>query len=285
MFIINGQSYDKVSVGVLIKYNFAKFRKKISMNITFLGTGTSQGVPVIGCTCEVCKSDSLHDKRLRSSITIEKDGWRVVIDCGPDFRQQMLRADICSIDAILMTHGHKDHLGGLDDVRAFNYIHRQPVQVYASTNVQRIIKMEFSYAFEKKPYPGVPAIVLHKLTNKPFRVNGHEIIPIRALHYQNNQFVFGFRIDDFTYITDAVHISEKEKQKIRGSRIIVLNALRQQKHYSHFNLEEALTLMDEFKPEQGYLTHISHQMGLYHYINPQLPDYVKLAYDGLTLTF
>jgi phosphoribosyl 1,2-cyclic phosphate phosphodiesterase len=255
------------------------------MKITFLGTGTSQGVPVIACDCEVCSSGDFHDKRLRTSISVEKDGWRFIIDCGPDFRQQMLRENIRSIDAILVTHGHKDHLGGLDDVRAFNYINRSPAQVYASPKVQRIIKMEFSYAFEKNPYPGVPEIVLNTLTNKPFEINGQKIIPIKALHYKPDKYVFGFRIDDFTYITDAINISEKEKRKIRGSRIIVLNALRKQKHYSHFNLAEALALMEEFQPEQGYLTHVSHQMGKYSEVNPELPQNVKLAYDGLTLTF
>ena len=254
------------------------------MTITFLGTGTSQGVPVIACDCGVCKSSDAHDKRLRSSISIEKDGWRIIIDCGPDFRQQMLREDIRSIDAILVTHGHKDHLGGLDDVRAFNYINRRPAQVYASGKVQRIIKLEFSYAFEKNPYPGVPEIVLHPLTNKPFFINEQKIIPVKALHYGIDQFVFGFRIDDFTYITDAVNISEKEKDKIRGSKIIVLNALRKQKHYSHFNLEEALALMQELKPEHGYLTHISHQMGKYADVSKELPGFVRFAYDGLTLT-
>jgi phosphoribosyl 1,2-cyclic phosphate phosphodiesterase len=254
------------------------------MKITFLGTGTSQGVPVIACECAVCRSADTHDKRLRSSISIEKDDWRFIVDCGPDFRQQMLREDIRSIDAILITHGHKDHLGGLDDVRAFNYINRRPAQVYASRDVQRIIKMEFSYAFEKDPYPGVPEIVLHSLVNKPFFIREQKIVPIRALHYNNNKFVFGFRLDDFTYITDAVNITKKEKDKIRGSRVIVLNALRKQKHYSHFNLEEALELMHELKPEQGFLTHISHQMGAYAEVGPELPGFVKLAYDGLTVT-
>jgi len=255
------------------------------MKITFLGTGTSQGVPVIACDCVVCKSKDKRDKRLRSSIAIEKDDWRIIIDCGPDFRQQMLRQEIRSIDAILVTHGHKDHLGGLDDVRAFNYINHKPAQVYATSKVQRIIKMEFSYAFDKNPYPGVPEIILQKLTNRPFWINNQKIIPIKALHYNDDHFVFGFRMDDFTYITDAVNISEKEKDKIRGSKIIVLNALRKQKHYSHFNLEEALALMHELKPQRGYLTHISHQMGKFSDVNHELPGFVKLAYDGLKLTF
>ena len=254
------------------------------MKITFLGTGTSQGVPVIACDCKVCKSVDLRDNRLRSSISIESDNQRIIVDCGPDFRQQMLREQIRSIDAILVTHGHKDHLGGLDDVRAFNYINRRPADVYATLGVQRIVKMEFSYAFEKDPYPGVPEINLHTIYNKTFHVNGQRIIPIKARHFNNN-FVFGFRVDDFTYITDAVEISEREKKKIRGSKILVLNALRKQKHYSHFNLEEALALMDEIKPEQGYLTHISHQMGRYRDVSKELPGFVKLAFDKLSITF
>jgi phosphoribosyl 1,2-cyclic phosphate phosphodiesterase len=255
------------------------------MKIIFLGTGTSQGVPVIACDCEVCRSSDPRDRRLRSSILVEVDGLRLVVDCGPDFRQQMLRENVRSIDAILVTHGHKDHLGGLDDVRAFNYVNKRPADVYASTDVQRIIKREFSYAFKRNPYPGVPEFVLHRLTNKPFSIQQQKIIPIKALHYKADQFVFGFRINDFTYITDAVNISEKEKSKIRGSRVIVLNALRKQKHYSHFNLEEALVLLNEFKPEQGYLTHISHQMGKYESVSRELPSFVQLARDGLTLSF
>jgi phosphoribosyl 1,2-cyclic phosphate phosphodiesterase len=253
------------------------------MRIIFLGTGTSQGVPVIGCRCDVCLSNDPRDKRLRSSILIEEEGCRIVVDCGPDFRQQMLRADIRSIDAILITHGHKDHLGGLDDVRAFNYITRKPAQVYAAREVQRIIKQEFSYAFQKNPYPGVPEIDLHNLTIRPFNIGSLKIIPIKSLHYNETHFVYGFRIKDFTYITDAVKIPEREKEKIKGSRIIVLNALRKKKHYSHFNLEEALQLMDELKPEHGYLTHISHQMGKDEEVGPELPGFVSLAYDGLQI--
>jgi len=254
------------------------------MKITFLGTGTSQGVPVIACECSVCKSNDQRDKRLRSSILIESEGCRIVIDCGPDFRQQMLREDIRSIDSILITHGHKDHYGGLDDVRAFNYTLQRPMDVYASRDVQRVIRNEFSYAFEKKAYPGVPEINLHLFRNSSFDVNGLNVTPIKAFHYNNVRFVFGFRIKDFTYITDAVSISEDEKNKIKGSRVIVLNALRKKKHYSHFNLEESLALMEELKPEQGFLTHISHQMGRHEDVSHEIPDFVKVAYDGLEAT-
>ncbi len=251
------------------------------MKITFLGTGTSQGVPVVACHCHVCSSLNPFDKRLRSSILIQHDNLNVVVDCGPDFRQQMLRENVQSVDAILVTHGHKDHLGGLDDVRAFNYILQKPADVYATREVQRIIRKEFSYAFKKDPYPGVPEINLHNLLNRPFYINDQKFTPIKALHYNDTKFVFGFRIGDFTYITDAVKISDKEKGKIAGSKVIVLNALRKQKHYSHFNLEEALNLMHELGPEHGYLTHISHQMGRYDEVNPELPSFVSLAYDGL----
>lgn len=241
-------------------------------------------MPVIGCQCSVCQSTDPRDKRLRSSILVEWQGKTIVVDCGPDFRQQMLTHKVNSLDAILVTHGHRDHLGGLDEVRAYNYILGRPMEVYAEKKVQEQIRVEFSYAFEKEPYPGVPEIVLHTLVNRPFLLSGLRVIPIRATHYNDRHFVFGFRFGKFTYITDAVRISSAEKEKIRGSEVIVLNSLRKEKHYSHFNLEEALALMDEFKPARGYLTHISGQMGLYKEVSKLLPSYVKLAYDGLSFT-
>lgn len=253
------------------------------MNITFLGTGTSQGVPVIACQCDVCKSTDPRDKRLRSSILIELKNKRIVIDCGPDFRQQMLRENIRSIDAILVTHSHKDHLGGLDDVRAFNYILKKPVPVFATDEVQEEIRLEYNYAFEGNRYPGVPEIELHSFTNQPFYFGDTEIIPIQAIHYQDDQFVFGFRIQDLTYLTDVYRISEEEKEKIKGSRIVIVNALRKRKHYSHMNLDEAVSLLLELNPQKGFLTHISHQMGRYSDVETELPENIFLAWDGLTV--
>ena len=253
------------------------------MILTFLGTGTSQGVPVIGCDCSVCRSVDTRDKRLRSSVMIEIEGKRLIIDCGPDFRQQMLRENVNSIDAILITHAHKDHIGGLDDVRAFNYFNNRPTDVYAAREVQGAIKREFSYAFGKNLYPGVPEIDLHLIGNHPFEVAGKTIIPIKALHFQDH-YVFGFRIGDLTYITDAINIPDKELKKMEGSRVVVINALRKKKHYSHFNLEEAVAILERLKPEQGYLTHISHQMGLYEEVEKELPSFIHQAYDGVKVT-
>ena len=252
------------------------------MRITFLGTGTSQGVPVIACKCPVCLSNDKKDIRLRSSVLIEIDGNTFVIDTGPDFRYQMLRANVNVLDAVLITHGHKDHIGGLDDVRAFNYILKKPMDVYASKFDQDSIKREFYYAFAKFKYPGVPVINLHTINNKPFIIKNTEIIPIETLHYHVN--VYGFRIGDFTYLTDANFISKKEKQKIKGTKILVVNALRKKKHISHFTLDEAIALINEIKPEKGYLTHISHLMGLHEDVEKELPDKIKIAYDGLELT-
>jgi phosphoribosyl 1,2-cyclic phosphate phosphodiesterase len=211
---------------------------------------------------------------------VETEGKRIIIDCGPDFRQQMLRERIRSIDAILITHPHIDHIGGLDDVRAFNYILQRPAEVYASREVQKAIKREFSYAFVEDKYPGVPEINLHLIGNRQFDVSGLDIMPVKALHFQDH-FVFGFRIGDLTYITDAVAISEKEIKKIEGSKVVVINALRKKKHYSHFNLSEAVSILEKLRPEQGFLTHISHQMGRYEDVQKELPSFIKQAYDGL----
>ena len=254
------------------------------MVLTFLGTGTSQGIPVIACDCNVCRSADTRDKRLRSSVMVETEGKRIIIDCGPDFRQQMLREAIRSIDAILITHAHKDHLSGLDDVRAFNYFLQRPSDVYSSGEVQRVIKKEFSYAFVEDKYPGVPEINLHLISNRRFNISGLPVLPVKALHFKDH-YVFGYRIGDLTYITDAIAITEKEMKKIEGSRVIVINALRKKKHYSHFNLPEAVAILGRLKPEQGFLTHISHQMGSYEEMEKELPSFIRLAYDGLRVDF
>lgn len=252
------------------------------MKVTFLGTGTSQGIPVIACPCEVCQSTNPKDKRLRTSVLIEVDGKNFVVDTGPDFRQQMLRENVTKMDAVLMTHEHKDHIAGMDDVRAFNFIQRKDMEVYASERVQTAIKREFYYAFEAVKYPGVPQIKLETITNAPFEVEGVEVIPIEVMHYKLP--VFGFRIKDFTYITDANYIAEEEKEKIKGSKVLVVNALRKESHISHFTLDQALELIDELKPERAYLTHLSHQMGLHDEVEKALPEGVFVAYDTLKIS-
>lgn len=266
----------------LVRAKEVSLPEKNFMKFTFLGTGTSQGVPVIACDCKVCRSIDPRDKRLRSSLLVEIRGIRVVIDCGPDFRQQMLREKINMLDAILVTHDHKDHLGGLDDVRAFNYFNQRPTDVYAAAAVRHSIRREFPYAFRKDPYPGVPEIRLHTINHKPFTIGDVEIIPIKALHYGTSHFVYGYRIENLTYITDAVQIEEPEKDKIRGSEVVIVNALREKKHYSHFNLQEAVDLLTDLKPRQGFITHISHQMGLHEEVDRQIPEFISLAYDGLS---
>lgn len=253
------------------------------MEVTFLGTGTSQGVPLIGCKCEVCQSSDVKDKRLRSSIMISEGGKNFVIDTGPDFRQQMLREKVDSLEAVIFTHEHKDHTAGFDDIRAFNFITGKPVDVYASNNVQSAIRREFPYIFSDFKYPGIPEINLHLIENKPFTVSGVEFIPIQVMHFKLP--VFGFRIGNFTYITDANYISEEEKEKIKGSEIIVLNALRKEHHLSHFTFEEAIALMEELRPKKGYFTHISHQLGLHEKVANELPGFIEPAYDGLKINF
>ncbi len=252
------------------------------MKITFLGTGTSQGVPVISCPCEVCHSTDTKDNRLRTSVWIETEQTSVVIDTGPDFRQQMLQHKVNKLDAVVFTHGHKDHIAGLDDVRAYNYFQQKPMDIYATEETQDALRREYAYIFENASYPGVPQIDLHTIHHlTPFRVNELEITPIRVWHYKME--VLGFRINDFTYITDANYIDAEEMEKIKGSRCLVLNALRIEKHISHYTLSEALDIAATLRAEHTYFTHISHQLGLHHEVESRLPKGIKLAYDGLQL--
>lgn len=251
------------------------------MEITFLGTGTSQGVPMIACSCDVCTSDHPKDKRLRSSILIRMNGLNIVVDTTPDFRYQMLRTQVTHLDAILITHSHKDHIAGMDDVRAFNYFQKGPVDIYATAASQAIIRKEFSYVFADKKYPGIPEITLHTIDKDDFEIAGVKITPIWVMHYQMP--VVGFRIGDFTYITDANFIDDKEKKKILGTKVLVLNALRKESHISHFTLSQAIALSDEVQAEKTYFTHISHQLGRHEEVMKELPPGKYLAYDGLQL--
>lgn len=251
------------------------------MKVTFLGTGTSQGVPLIACKCEVCQSSDSKDQRLRSSILVSCGPTKFVIDTGPDFRQQMLRENVERLDAVVFTHEHKDHIAGLDDVRAFNFAQKRHMDVYATNRVQNAIKREFAYIFAEEKYPGIPLINLHEINTSPFKINELELIPIEVMHYRMP--VLGFRIGDFTYITDAKTIADSEKEKIRGSKILVLNALRRETHISHFTLEEAINLVQELGVEQAYFTHISHQLGKHKEVSEELPSNIFLAYDGLQL--
>jgi len=249
------------------------------LKITFLGTGTSQGVPVIGCECEVCRSLDFRDKRLRTSIHLQVDDKSIVIDTGPDFRQQMLREEILDLDAVIYTHEHKDHTAGLDDIRPFNFKHQKDIPIFGRSSVLEQIKQEYSYIFSANSYPGVPRVLINEIINQPFEVEGVSFIPIEVFHHKLP--VFGFRIKDFTYITDANYISEVEMEKIYGSKVLVLNALRLKSHISHFTLDEAVHLIEKINPEKAYLTHISHQMGLHGKAERLLPENIFLAYDGL----
>ena len=236
---------------------------------------------MIGCECNVCTSTSSFDKRLRVSVLIEIDGKNIVIDTGPDFRYQMLRAKVKHLEAILITHEHKDHVAGLDDVRAFNYLQKKEMNVYAHKRVHGSLEREFHYAFADFKYPGVPLIKLNEIQNVPFLVDGVEIVPIEVMHHLLP--VLGFRIGDFTYITDAKSISDIEKEKIKGTQVLVINALQKQGHISHFTLEEAINFAREMKAEKTYFTHISHRMGKHSDISQELPEGVALAYDNLVI--
>ncbi len=253
------------------------------LTITFLGTGTSSGVPMIGCECEVCTSTDKKDNRLRSSILVQSAQTTLVVDTGPDFRYQMLRQKVKHIDGVLFTHPHKDHLAGLDDIRAYNFFAQKPIDIYADSLTEEAVRRDFYYAFTDTKYPGIPELNLVTITLESFIIGDIPVTPVLVWHLKMP--VMGFRFGKFTYITDANHIAESEKEKIRGSEAMVLNALRKKKHISHFNLEEAITMVQELRVPQAYFTHISHQLGQHSTVEAELPDGIHLAFDGLTLQF
>jgi len=253
-----------------------------NIKITFLGTGTSQGIPVIACNCKICLSTDKKDNRLRTSILVETQGKTICIDTGPDFRQQMLRAKVQKLDAVIYTHEHKDHTAGMDDIRAFNFKQKKAMELFTDLNVEGCLKKEFSYAFQENPYPGVPRLNLNRIENKPFDVLGILFRPIQLMHYKLP--VFGFRIGDFAYCTDVNYISPEEKKKLIGLKVLVITALRKEEHISHFSLSQALDVIDELKPEKAYLTHVSHLLGLHKEVSKELPQNVEIAFDELTIT-
>ena len=253
------------------------------MKVTFLGTGTSQGVPVIACDCRVCASRDSHDKRLRTAALVEVSGKNILIDIGPDFREQMLRTRTSHLDAILITHHHRDHVAGIDDIRSFNYVQNKPMDIFSGQITLDVLQRDYHYIFEKHQFKGLPEANLHAVDNCPsFCVaDGIEVIPIAVMH--KDLPIFGYRIGDLTYITDANFISDKEMAKLKGTKILVINALRKEKHFSHYCLPEALEVIRQVNPEKAYLTHISHSMGLHAEVEKELPSNVRLAYDGLCI--
>lgn len=252
------------------------------MTITLLGTGTSQGVPVVGCQCEVCQSSNPRDNRLRTSAFVEVEGVNLLIDTGPDLRQQLLREHFSHIDAVLVTHEHKDHLAGLDDIRPVYFMQKHPMDIYAMQRVLSVIRKDFDYAFTDHPYPGAPSFQLHPVRYDHFFVKNVEIQPIQVRHLTLP--ILGFRIGKFAYITDASFVSDSELAHLQELEVLVVNALHIEKHYSHFNLEEALHFIEVVKPKHAYLTHVSHHMGLYSNVEKILPPNVTLGYDGLKIT-
>ena len=269
-------TYGKVKEGCP---KIAYFRS--IMKVTFLGTGTSQGVPVIACDCPVCQSVDLKDKRLRTSIMITSETTQVVIDSGPDFRQQMLTHQVQTLDAIVFTHEHKDHVAGMDDVRAFNYRSGDDMKIYCTHPVELALRREFSYVFENAHYPGVPKVKLHRIAEEAFTIGDISLLPLPVMHLKMP--VLGFRVGNFSYVTDANFISDSTKEKIRGSEILVINALRHEAHPSHFTLAEAIELVEELQIPKVYFTHISHQLGKHEEVSALLPPHIQIAHDGLTL--
>jgi len=253
----------------------------MKLKVTFLGTGTSQGVPVIACDCKVCQSTDSKDKRLRSSVLFTVEGENYVIDSGPDFRQQMLREGVQSLRALLFTHEHKDHIAGMDDIRAFNFKDKRDMDIYCSLPVEEALRREFHYVFANYNYGGVPKVNLNRIENKVFNLNGIEVTPIQVMHYKMP--VFGFRVGNFTYITDAKTVSPEERDKIRGSEVLVVNGLRREEHIAHFNLKEVLAFIEDIKPQKTYLTHVSHLFDTHELIEAELPSNVFVAYDGMTI--
>jgi phosphoribosyl 1,2-cyclic phosphate phosphodiesterase len=253
----------------------------VSIKVTFLGTGTSQGVPLIACNCRVCTSTNQKDNRLRSSILIETSKTRIVIDSGPDFRQQLLREKIKKLDAVVFTHEHKDHIAGLDEVKAFNFLNKMRMPVFATQRVQQALKREFAYIFSDEKYPGIPEVDLYGFDNEVFSVGDIILEPINVMHYKLP--VKGFRVGDFAYVTDANFIADSEKEKLKGLNVLVLNSLRKEHHISHFTFDEAVELVKELKPRKAYLTHVSHQLGLHDELNKELPENMEMAFDRLQL--
>lgn len=252
------------------------------MKITFLGTGTSQGIPVIGSKDPVCLSDNPKDKRLRVSILVEWEGLNYVVDCGPDFRQQMLNVGIDTLNGIIFTHEHADHTAGLDDIRPF-YFKQGDIPIYAHQRVISALKQRFEYIFESNnKYAGAPGVKCFEIENKPFRLGNLEVIPIEGFHYKLQ--VFGFRFGEFAYLTDMKTVDDREIEKLRGLKVLVVNALREESHISHFNLQEALDFISKVQPKKAYLTHISHKLGFHQEVQQKLPENVFLAYDNLQIT-
>ena len=249
--------------------------------LTFLGTGTSQGVPMIGCGCEVCKSTDSRDKRLRASVLVKHEGLRILVDAGPDFRYQMLRAGVSSLDAILLTHNHKDHTGGLDDIRAFNYLEKKATQIYCEKYVEESLRKEYSYAFEEIRYPGAPEWDVHIIDDKPFTVNGVEIIPIRGRHFKLP--VLGYRFGNIAYCTDMNHIPDEEYEKLQNLDHFIINCVRRGRHISHYSLEQAIEVAQKVGARQSWLTHLSHQLPCYADLKNELPEGILPAFDGLVL--